>query len=77
MMFMGRMAWVLKNIMRGWGEFSCHIRFEVGNGSKIRFWHDLWFGDQTLNVAFPKFFKISCFKDASVADHLEFSSDSH
>lgn len=30
-----------KNIMTGWGVFSSHTRFEVGDVSKIRFWHDL------------------------------------
>jgi hypothetical protein len=28
---------IWKNIRRGWGMFSSHIRFEVGNASKIRF----------------------------------------
>jgi len=27
--------------MRGSRKFSSHTRFDVGNGSKIRFWHDL------------------------------------
>jgi hypothetical protein len=26
-----------KNIMRGWGKFSSHTRFEVGDGSEVRF----------------------------------------
>jgi hypothetical protein len=25
-----------KNIRKGWGEFSYHTKFEVGDGSKIR-----------------------------------------
>jgi hypothetical protein len=29
-----------KNIMRGWGKFCNHTRFEVVDGSKVRFWHD-------------------------------------
>jgi hypothetical protein len=48
----------------------------VSDASKIRFWHDLWCGDQTLKVAFSELFNIVCFKDASVADHLQFSNDS-
>jgi hypothetical protein len=28
---------VWKNIRRGWGEFSIFVRFEVGDGSRIRF----------------------------------------
>jgi hypothetical protein len=34
-----------KNIRRGWGKFSSHTKFEVGDGSKIRFWPDLWCED--------------------------------
>jgi hypothetical protein len=30
----------MKNIRKGWEKFSCHTRFEVGDGSKIRFWYD-------------------------------------
>jgi hypothetical protein len=26
------------------GEFSNHTRFEVGDDSKIRFWHNMWCG---------------------------------
>jgi hypothetical protein len=34
------------------GNFSCHTRFEVRDGSKIRFWHDQWCGDVALKEAF-------------------------
>jgi hypothetical protein len=30
-----------KNIKRSWGVFSSHARFEVGDGFKISFRHDL------------------------------------
>ena len=23
-------------------KFKCLIRFDIGNGSTVRFWHDLW-----------------------------------
>jgi hypothetical protein len=41
-----------KNIRRGWREFSSHTRFDVGDNSKIRFWHDVWCGDQALKIGF-------------------------
>jgi len=47
------------------GGFSRFIRFEVGDGSKIRFWLDVWCA----------LFSIACFKDASVANHVQFSID--
>jgi hypothetical protein len=28
---------LLKNIRRGWGKFSSHTRFEVGDSSKFNF----------------------------------------
>jgi hypothetical protein len=36
----------------GLGEFSSQTRFEVGNGSKIRLWHDKWCGEQVLKEFF-------------------------
>jgi hypothetical protein len=33
-----------KFIRRDWEEFSRCTRFEVGDGSKINFWHDVWCG---------------------------------
>ena len=33
-------------------DFSRFVKFEVGDGSKIRFWHDVWCGDQTLKEGF-------------------------
>ena len=61
-----------KNIMSGWGKFSSHTRFEVGNGSKVRFWYDLWCGDMALEEAFPGLFGITCAKDAFVGISWKF-----
>jgi len=41
-----------KNIRRVWGELSSHTRFEMGDGSKIHFWHDVWCGAKTLETSF-------------------------
>lgn len=30
-----------KNIRKGWKKFCSHTKFDVGNGFKVRFWHDL------------------------------------
>jgi hypothetical protein len=57
-------------------EFSSFTRFEVGDGSKVSFWHDVWCGEQPLKGAFPELFSIACLRDASVADHLQFSNGS-
>lgn len=50
--------------------------FEVGDGSRIRFWHDVYCGDQTFKEAFLVWFSIACHKETSVADHVQFSNDS-
>jgi hypothetical protein len=64
-----------KNIRRGWGKFCSnnHTRFEVKDGSKVRFWHELWCEDMTLNDAFPVSFGIACANDAFIAAHVKFS----
>jgi hypothetical protein len=54
----------MKNIMRGWGKFCNHTRFKVGDGSKVKFWHDLRCGDTVLKDAFPVLFGIARVKDA-------------
>jgi len=54
---MGVRLW--KNISGGWWEFSSHTIFEVGDGSKIRFWHDVWCRDQTLKAPFPDSFNLA------------------
>jgi hypothetical protein len=58
-------------------KFSSHTKFEVGDGSKIRFWHDKWYGDWVLKDIFPDLYSIACVKDASVLDYLELSNDFH
>jgi hypothetical protein len=57
-------------------EFSSHTKFEVGDSSKIRFWHDVWCADKVLKATFPDLFNLASCKDASMANHLEVSSDS-
>jgi hypothetical protein len=71
-------GWDYEKILGGTGGvFSSHVRYVVGNGFKIRFWHDIWCGDQTLKEAFLDMFNSACVKDALVADHLELSNDSY
>jgi hypothetical protein len=47
---------VWKHIRRGWEKFRNFVRFEVGNGSHISFWHDWWCGDRPLKQCFPALF---------------------
>ena len=60
-----------KNIKRAWGIFSSHTKFEVRDGYKVRFWHNLLCGNKALKEAFPYLYGIACAKDASVSTYLE------
>jgi hypothetical protein len=35
---------------RGWETFSKFVRYEVGDESKLSFWHDVWFREQPLKM---------------------------
>lgn len=43
----------------------------MGDGFKVRFWHDLWWGDTALKEVFPILLDITRIKDASVATLVE------
>ena len=47
------------------------IQFEVGCGSRIRFWHDCWCGDQPWKMTFPLLFETVVDNDAYVEFLLE------
>jgi hypothetical protein len=66
-----------KYIRRGWRNFSCHTKFEVGDGPKIRFWHEQWCEDVAFKEAFSVLFSIANAKDASIVDHLRFFGGSN
>ena len=47
---------VWKHIRRGCGAFSRFIIYDVGDWSKIQFWHDIWCGDHPLKEALMELF---------------------
>jgi hypothetical protein len=57
--------------MKGCETFSGFDRFEVGDGIRRKFWHDMWCRDTILKEAFPVLFGIARAKDASVEDNME------
>jgi hypothetical protein len=65
-----------KFICMGWQNFRRFFKFDPGEGSKIRFWEDVWCGDRTLREEFPGLYSIASLKDASIADNMEYSSES-
>jgi hypothetical protein len=57
----------------GWVASNFLItRFEVEDGSKVSFWHDVWFGVLPLKGVFRSCFALPW--NASVADHLQFTN---
>lgn len=36
-----------------------HTRFALGCGNHIRFWKDLWWGNQTMEVLYHRLYRIS------------------
>jgi hypothetical protein len=66
-----------KNIRKGWSLFRSHTRLILGNGSRIRFWDDVWCGEMPLKEAFPVLYDIARDKDANVANHLVVVSGSY
>jgi hypothetical protein len=55
---------VWKFIRRGWDTVAKYLRFKEGDGSHIRFWHDLWCGDRPLKLCYPALYTIAHSPDA-------------
>ena len=60
-----------KNISRGWPSFSRHIMYDIGDGSKVKFWKDYWCGETSLTVNYPDLFGFCRNKEASVAELMK------
>jgi hypothetical protein len=60
-----------KFIRKGWQNFRSLFRFDPSEGSTIRFWDDVWFGDRSLKEEFPGLHIIASDEEASIADNAE------
>jgi hypothetical protein len=67
---------VWKFIRAGWDKFSRMLKFEVGDGTRVRFWDDVWCTDGSLKEAYPELFRIARNKDACVANNFQRQGDS-
>jgi hypothetical protein len=65
-----------KYICKGWSIFGRYCRFNPGDGSKISFWEDVWCGENSLKDTFPSLFNIARFREATIADNVEYSNGS-
>ena len=59
-----------KAIAQLFQEFSLITRYVVGNGDRIRFWEDLWRGDQPLGTQYPRLFRVVVDKNISISSVL-------
>ena len=62
---------VWKCIRRGWDNFKRHVQFELGDGSRVLFWHDVWCGELPLKILFPNLFNIACAEEAWVEENMD------
>ena len=64
---------VWKSIRSGWMDFSKFLRFDVGDGTKVKFWEDEWCRDCALKVAYLELYGISLTKESLVSKVMWFS----
>ncbi|KAF5177123.1 hypothetical protein FRX31_033289, partial [Thalictrum thalictroides] len=48
--------------------FRNGVTCELGNGNRIRFWYDIWAGDSTFALQFPRFLSLSDMKNGTVRE---------
>ena len=59
-----------RSIHEGWESFSKHLSFVMGEGTRIRFWHDRWISDNTLKNLYLELYMCSAAKDACISEVL-------
>ena len=62
---------VWKCIRRGRDKFKLHVRFEVGDGSRVLFWRDVLCGELPLKILFPALLSIECAKEAWMEENMD------
>jgi hypothetical protein len=58
-------------VLGGDGMLLQLVRYEIGNGSKVLFWHDVWCGEIPLKILFPELFLIARRKEAWVEENMQ------
>ena len=57
-----------------WDNFT-FIRYDIGGGTKVWFWHDLWQGKAPLKERYPNLCFIARDSEATVVDYAEIRSE--
>ncbi|KAG2699994.1 hypothetical protein I3760_07G213400 [Carya illinoinensis] len=66
---------IWRRIRRGWRAFANHTSLVVGEGTRIKFWNDIWCGEVALKDSFPLAFRVASDQEAAVADLMTLSGD--
>ena len=48
-----------------------HILYDIGDGSRVKFWQDRWCGESPLAVSYPDLFRFCRNKEASVVELMK------
>ena len=59
-----------KAIAQVFQEFSKFTLFVVGDGERIQFWEDFWWGDQPLGSQYPRLFRVVTNKNIHISSIL-------
>ena len=52
-----------------------HVVFSMGNGRRLRFWKDVWCGEEALCDSFPSLYALADNKEVLVVDLWDFSRE--
>ena len=63
-----------KNISRRWPSSSHHILYDIGDGSRVKFWQDRWCGETSLTVSYPELFRFCRDQEVSATELLKFDN---
>ena len=63
-----------KYISQGWPSFPSHILYDIGDGSRVKFWQDRWCGETSLAVSSPELFRFCQDQEVSVAEVMKFDN---
>ena len=69
------LIWFWKSILAGLERFKSLVHFEVKDGSRVLFWHDVWCGDRSLKTQFTSLFRMARHKNATVHDVISWNGD--
>lgn len=69
-----KLTYPWKNINRIYSRFITYTRYDLGNGKRIKFWEDKWWGDVVLATKFQRIFSISSKKYLPISCFYSLSS---